>query len=140
MDKICERSALIIAGFLTMAVILSSGTGHLYAQNRDISVSDAYELIQKKRGDKNFIILDVRTPREFHGGYIDGAININYFENDFKDRLEVLDKDKTYLVYCRSGRRSKKTQNIMERLGFKSVYNMAGGILQWNSDELPIKR
>ena len=48
--------------------------------------------------------------------------------------MDALNKDKTYLVYCRSGARSAGVRDAMERLGFKEVYNMLGGIVQWTDE------
>lgn len=51
-----------------------------------------------------------------------------------------LDRDKKYLVYCRSGKRSKSAQEIMKELGFKEVINMTGGFMDWEKEGLPYKK
>lgn len=103
-----------------------------------IAPKDAYALTQHHKADKNFVILDVRTTREVAEGYIDGAINLDYFSDAFREKLNKLDKQKTYLVYCRSGRRSGSTLQIMRDLNFSTVYNMTGGILGWYAVGLPL--
>lgn len=79
------------------------------------------------------ILLDVRTPAEYLHGHIKNAIlaDINA-PADFMSVIETLDRDKHYLIYCRSGARSTSACMYMEKLGFKNVYNLRGGILEWS--------
>lgn len=105
---------------------------------KNISPKEALALINKNKGNEDFVILDVRTPREVSSGHIEGAINIDYYSKTFIDELNKLDRGKRYLIYCRSGHRSGKTLKIMEKLGFREVYNMLGGIKAWKKEGLPI--
>ncbi|MFK7775281.1 MAG: rhodanese-like domain-containing protein [Saprospiraceae bacterium] len=86
-----------------------------------------------KMKEKEIVILDVRTPVETTSGKIEGAIEINVKSADFQEKIRELDKDKTYLVYCRSGRRSVKACNIMEKEGFGKLYNLIGGFNAWKT-------
>jgi len=104
----------------------------------DIAIGQAYALIQDNQGNPDFAIIDVRTAEEYANGYIRTAINSDYYSATFTDELNRLDKDKAYLIYCRSGRRSASALDIMKGLGFGEVYNMLGGILQWEAEGLPI--
>jgi rhodanese-related sulfurtransferase len=103
-----------------------------------VTPKEAYDLIQKNRNNPDFIILDVRTPDEFKEEHIEGAINIDYYLGNFKDEVNRLDKGKTYLIYCRTGRRSSDAFNIMRQLGFRQVYEIKGGTLAWKSEKLPL--
>ncbi|MEM3061226.1 MAG: rhodanese-like domain-containing protein [Candidatus Bathyarchaeia archaeon] len=105
-----------------------------------ITPREAYALIQKNKDNLNFIILDVRTPEEFVNEHIDDAINLNYYSETFRDDLNGLDKNKTYLIYCRSGSRSGIALEIMKELGFREVYDMSGGITAWKAEGLPTTR
>jgi rhodanese-related sulfurtransferase len=105
----------------------------------DINPQEAYELIQNNTNNPDFIILDVRTLEEYHSGHLSNAIVIDYYNETFRTELDELYKEKTYLIYCRTGRRTGDTINIMEELGFQSVYNMLGGITQWELLGLPIE-
>lgn len=87
-----------------------------------------------KIDDDNVVILDVRTPAETAQGMIEGAIELNVNAPDFAQRVSELDKDKTYLVYCRSGRRSVTACNVMHNQGFDSLYNLVGGYLAWTRE------
>lgn len=79
----------------------------------------------------NTVVLDVRTPAETAAGKIDGAIEMDVNAPDFAQQLSQLDKSKTYLVYCRSGRRSAVACNIMSGQGFTQLFNLEGGYLSW---------
>ncbi|MEM1220228.1 MAG: rhodanese-like domain-containing protein [Bacteroidota bacterium] len=74
------------------------------------------------------IILDVRTPEEIAEGKIEGAIELDYRSPDFQQKLQELDRDQTYVVYCMSGGRSGRTCKMMEVAGFSSYYNLEGGM------------
>ncbi|MFY0654804.1 MAG: rhodanese-like domain-containing protein [Cyclobacteriaceae bacterium] len=79
------------------------------------------------------IIIDVRTNGEVAKGVIKGATQIDYRSNDFKKKLNQLDKDKVYMVYCAVGGRSGRAASMMNQLGFKNVYDLKGGITAWKA-------
>ena len=101
---------------------------------KDITPAAAMELIQTTKGSPDFMILDVRTSQEFNSGHIEGAFYRDYYSRYFQSELASLDKDATYLVYCRTGNRSGKTLALMRRLGFSKVYNVLGGVVQWTRE------
>jgi len=76
-------------------------------------------------------ILDVRTDAERSIGQIEGSQHYNYLAYDFWDRIEQLDPNQPYLVYCRSGRRSIRACTLMKNGGFREVYNLDGGYIEW---------
>ena len=106
----------------------------------DVTTDKASNLIQENAGNPDFMVIDVRTPEEYASGYIDTAVNIDYYTADFREQLAALDKDKTYLIYCRTGRRSAGARDIMAELGFREVYNMSGGIVAWEAEGRPVVR
>lgn len=77
-------------------------------------------------------MLDVRTAMEYGISHIDGSVNISV--SDIEGRLKELDKNKQYLVYCRSGARSNSAANTMRKNGFNNVSNMIGGMNNWSYD------
>jgi thioredoxin len=83
-------------------------------------------------------IIDVRTPGEFASGYITDAKNIDIYSADFKNQINNLDKSTPVFVYCKSGGRSSSAANMMLESGFKEVYDLKGGILQWANNDLPL--
>lgn len=76
-------------------------------------------------------VIDVRTPEEYALGYIEGAILIDYKAADFHSSISALNRNVTYLIYCRSGNRSGKASIIMDSLGFKKIYDLKGGYMNW---------
>ena len=77
------------------------------------------------------VVLDVRTIEEFDEGHIAGAEMLDFYRADFRQQLDLLDKDTSYLIYCRSGNRSGQTAAIMEELGFTDVVDVDGGVIAW---------
>lgn len=137
----------VFLGALIIGVLLASGciqTENNTAQSEtkiqiieSITPEEAYILIQENKDNPNFVILDVRTPEEFLGEYIENAVNLDYYSDTFRNDLDKLDKNRTYLIYCKSGRRSENALNIMKEQDFREVYNMSGGIIEWKSKGLP---
>ncbi len=84
-------------------------------------------------------LVDIRTPEEFAEGHLKGAVLINYKKRTFPDYINVIDKEKPVAIYCRSANRSGKAAYIMQNLGFKKVYDLAGGIKAWKKAGLPIE-
>jgi len=104
----------------------------------DVSVQEAFSLIEDNRGNADFIILDVRRASEYQEGHLENALNLDYYASGFAGELDRLDKDKTYLVYCRSGSRSSAAAGMMEELGFNNIYNLLGGITDWQDEGFPV--
>lgn len=123
-----------LISFLSALVLLTISCNSQSASQ----VLKATDFNQKLKEDKNVFVLDVRTPEEFAEGYIENAVNININSAEFKDEIAKLDKNKTYLVYCLSGKRSASAASYMRSNGFKEVINLEGGILAWQSNNLPV--
>lgn len=83
-------------------------------------------------------ILDVRTPAEYAAGHVQNARNIDALSPSFAATIAALPKDATYMVYCRSARRSAKAITTMESLGFTHIIHMDDGILGWEKAKLPL--
>ncbi|MBL4852328.1 MAG: rhodanese-like domain-containing protein [Gammaproteobacteria bacterium] len=79
----------------------------------------------------NIIVLDVRTSKEYSAGHISDSKNIDFYQEDFADKLSQLDKSAVYLLHCKSGGRSSKALKVMEDLGFENVYHLDGGFDAW---------
>ena len=127
-------SAMLLCGFLFSTLPAAD-----IAPFSDLTPAQAAALIQEKGADPLFIILDVRTPEEFTANRIEGAQNVDVKALDFKEQVAKLNKDGVFLVYCRGGVRSVRAMNLMKELGFKQVYNLAGGLKNWQAEKLPIE-
>lgn len=71
-----------------------------------------------------FVVIDVRTPQEYAEKHVLGSKNIDVMDAGFLQKIETLDKNQTYKVYCRSGNRSGRAESIMKSRGFKDVENL----------------
>lgn len=99
-----------------------------------IQAGQALELV--KQG--GVIVLDLRTPKEFAGGHIVGATNVDCTADGFEKRLESLERGKTYLIHCASGRRSTNALPVFEKLGFKRITHLDGGLKGWEAAKQPV--
>ena len=90
----------------------------------------------RKLHKKDALLLDVRTAAEFKEGHLPGAENIDVQLPDFEDKIANLDKEKTILVYCKSGRRSAKALQILHKAGFKKAYHLKGGYTDWDGEKV----
>lgn len=115
-------SVLLLAG-------CSSSSGAV-----DLGVSE----FATKVAEAGIITLDVRTPGEYMGGFIQGAQNIDFQSGNFENEIASLDKNATYAVYCRSGNRSGQAVKVMHDAGFHNVYNLNGGVIDWANAGLPL--
>ena len=84
------------------------------------------------------VILDVRTLQEYRSGHLNGSINLDFRSTSFADELDVLDRGNAYLVYCRTGVRSGRAAALMKSLGFREIYDLAGGIAGWQREGFEI--
>lgn len=102
----------------------------------DVNVEDFAALIDTSGLG---ILMDVRTDAEFIEGHLKGATQLNFYEASFETSLDAMDKDIPVFVYCRSGGRSGKAAKKMKEKGFKSVYNLEGGIIAWQREHSVVK-
>lgn len=124
---------VLIKMLLFGLVIIPVCTNSLWAQNsrgKHILVTPAKaERILKKQ----FVeVLDVRTKAEVDAGHLPNARNIDFKNEEFATLVSKLPRDKTYLIYCRTGVRSSKAAEVMQMAGFKKVYEIKGGITAYN--------
>ena len=105
-----------------------------------VEVLTPQEFIAAAEADSAAVILDVRQPDEFAAGHLAKAVNLDWLNpSTFSEGMAKLDKDHTYYIYCRSGRRSNAAASKMKREGFR-VFDMKGGYLQWTSEGRPVVR
>jgi rhodanese-related sulfurtransferase len=98
------------------------------------------EEFDKLRQEKNTVVLDVRTEKEFKAGHIAGAVNLDYNAPDFQAKVAKLDKSKTYLVHCAAGRRSAGACAIMDKIAFTNLVNLEPGFRAWEKAGKPVEK
>ena len=105
-----------------------------------LSAREFKSMLDHKKTADDLILLDIRTPQEFAKGRIKGAMLIDYYGGEFVERLKKLDRNRTYLIYCRSGNRTGRSLAIFKRLGFTQVYHLEGGLIGWVKERYPLDR
>ena len=82
----------------------------------------------------DIVLIDVRTPEEIREFAIDGYKALNIMDPSFTMKIDELDREKSYFVYCRSGNRSGQACRYMLSQGFKKLYNLKGGVIDWQEE------
>ena len=100
----------------------------LKGQLNNLTPEEFKEAVENSTASK---VIDCRKPEEFTCNRLYNAVNLDYLGDGFPDRLENLDKEAAYFVYCRSGRRSLRTCILLKNSGFENVFNLDGGLNAW---------
>jgi thioredoxin len=128
------------ARFSFLLWFLFTACDHTSSQaGEEQTVLPASTFDQKLHELKEVQLVDVRTPEEFNGGYIKGAVNMNFNADDFAANIERLDKEKPVMVYCKAGGRSARAAEQLKKAGFKKIYDLDGGIMAWENAKLPLE-
>ena len=103
------------------------------ASANEVDINDAVKLINHE----DALVLDVREASEFSSGHIANARHVPL--GQLKSRLTTLEafKDRTIVVNCKSGNRSAMACGILRKAGFTKVYNLKGGIVAWQREQMP---
>ena len=121
----------LLLTILTASCQSSSGSDNAGEGFQDLNAAE----FKEKMDTRGVVVLDVRTPEETAAGMIAGAEELDFRAPDFQEKLGKLDRNKTYLVYCRSGGRSSSACSMMDEMGFKNVYNLVGGYQGWSAEQ-----
>ena len=128
---------LIVAGFIgVLAFIIKSELSRMSRTYKQVGVNDAVLLLNKD----NTVVLDVREDKEIQGGIIKGARHIKLGELADKVANISTNKQDPVLIYCRSGSRSGHACQQLTKAGYEDVSNLSGGILAWESANLPVTK
>lgn len=123
-DSITMKKVLILCFSLS---VLSSCTSQEKGTVKKVDVPT----FTKGIAIENSQLIDVRTPKEFEQGHIEGAKLINFYSESFKEEIQQLDKATPVYLYCRSGGRSGKASKLLVELGFKEIYDLKGGYIAY---------
>ena len=112
--------------FIFILLLLFKGYSNYDLQSvKYISFSEFLELIE------NFELIDVRTKSEYESGFIEKALNFDFFSDTFESDVLSLNKNSKIILYCRTNNRSTKTANLLKKNGFKDISVIEGGIKDW---------
>lgn len=126
----------VVLFFYTLVITSFLGCNQMVSQDglTHLSPKEFQSLIELE----DVQLIDVRKPEEFSEGHIPNAINIDYLSDDFISLIDKLDTQKPVYIYCRSGKRSGKSVIQFKDIGFTEIYNLEGGILNWQSNSLSL--
>ncbi len=93
--------------------------------------------MERLMNEPGYIVLDVRTSEEHEAEQIGNTLNIDFESGEFAENIQMLDKDKTYLIYCKTDIRSGLAKEIMDKMEFKTIV-VKGGIEEWKSQNKPV--
>lgn len=122
--------------FLILIILYSCINGQENKTYTELHPKEFKIKMQERPG----LLIDVRTPEEFSAGHLKGAININFYDEKFIAKINSLTKEEPIYVYCASGGRSAKAQEIINDLGIKDVTNLLGGYKAWSAKGLEIEK
>jgi thioredoxin len=122
---------------IALLAILFNSCGSGQTNSTTKTNLSAIEFAEKLKEMPSAAILDVRTPDEFSKGHLANALNYDWNGNEFDKQIATLDKSQPVLVYCLSGGRSSSAATKMRSEGFKTVYELDGGIMKWRGTNLP---
>ncbi len=95
-----------------------------FDENLDIRIEDLENYIKM-----GATIVDVRSPQEYKEGHIDGAISIPDYQIKKQIEKQIQNKDELIVIYCTTGQRSQRAQQILENMGYNNVYNVYNGVI-----------
>lgn len=131
-----SRSSLAFVALVAFALIVAACGGG--SATRVIETVSPQTAAERLAADPASVLLDIRTPEEVAAGHIPGSRNIDFYADDFATQIGELDRDASYVVYCRSGSRSGQAMELFDRLDFVDVIEIDGGIVAWTAAGLPI--
>lgn len=122
-----------VAGYLENGLRALDSRPDLIAFTEHLSAQSAAERLASNQPP---LTIDVRTPREHEQKHIDGSVSVPL--NRLADHLQSLPRDRPLLIYCAGGYRSSLAASLLQRAGFGSVAEIAGGFAAWEAAKLPV--
>jgi rhodanese-related sulfurtransferase len=126
--------------FLLFALLIINRVSFAQVTEKDSIQVISIAQFEKMSSKKKNMVIDVRTPEEVAEGHLPGSLTFNFLGANFGEEIQKLNKKKTYLLYCRSGSRTRKAADLMQKSGFKHVYMLEGGITAWKEAGKPIEK
>lgn len=114
-------------GLIVIILIAIAFTAFYFINNKDSAPKMSPQEFKEEIGQSHGVIIDVRTAGEFSDGHLQRVDhNFDVMSGELQSKLDSLDKNKTYYLYCRSGNRSGKAAKMMKQNGYEEVYNIGG--------------
>ena len=126
---------LMVLTFVALGAIVYTS----FAQKggyQNLSVQEVKEMIES--GENDYVLIDVRTPEEYTGklGHLENAplYPVQNLDIQYHNLEKYQDAGKEMIIYCRSGNRSRRAAEFLQKQGFTNLYNMEGGMRMWNAE------
>jgi rhodanese-related sulfurtransferase len=126
---------LVMAFFAILAMLIGGELRRHFSNVREITPGEATRMLNHE----NAIMVDMRSDKEYRDGHIVNAIHTAAGKDGTSGKLEKY-RDRSLIVYCRSGQQSAKLSGQLSKQGFTSVYNLKGGVLAWQQADLPLSK
>jgi rhodanese-related sulfurtransferase len=110
------------------------------AAETEAAMVEPRELAHLLKEKPELVVIDIRTPAEFAGGHIKGAVNIDFQREGFAEAIATLNAGVPTVFHCRSGGRSGQAQSLFESLPFTELYHFAAGSNGWSAAGYPINQ
>lgn len=122
-----------------LLILLAMTSCEAQQKKQTVQLVPPTEFAQQMSENKGQII-DVRTPKEFASGHIEGAVNLHVYDKDFEQRVDKLQKDEPVYVYCKAGGRSAEAVETLKTKGFTTIIELDGGMDAWSEAQKPVKK
>ncbi len=136
MQFVLDNWYLFLALAVVLALLLAGPLMRLLHGIKALSPIEAVLLMNRENG----LVVDVCEPNEYREGHIPHALNVPL--SQLRGRLNELEKYKQrpLVLCCARGNRSVKAAAMLKRQGFARVYSLAGGLLAWQRENLPVEK
>lgn len=121
-----KRIKLILVMFFAAGIAMSCNA----QEKPNVTLIDWNEA-KTAMAKKDIVLVDVRTPEEYNSGTVEGAENIDFLDESFREKFSNYDKEKPVYIFCQSGNRSGKAANVLSEMGFEKIYDIEGGYRDW---------
>lgn len=125
-----------VPGFILILLFGMYGISSGFAQEK-MKARDFKKLLDNT---PNALLLDVRTQKEIDRSYLPGAVYLDFYDSTFSTMLDRLDTTRPVFVYCAIGVRSADAATMLAQRGFRQVYDLKGGIINWKLAGLDVKK
>lgn len=123
---------------ISCVFLLVSCKAWQHSKHFDYTELNCTDFENKINSDNNYILIDVRTPKEYRNGHMKNAVNVSYFHSWFTDSIQKLDHSKTIYMYCQTQHRSPLASRKMKKMGFQKIIDLKGGFMKWENKAMPI--
>jgi len=102
----------------------------------NLSPQEAFDFMKSN----DYVLLDLSKAFRYRDGHIKGAISVEFHPKTFKEEINRIDREKTVIIYCGTGKKTEKAKVVMKEMGFKKLIVIEGGLRAWKEVGLNVYR